>query len=111
MYRALRRLDRGKGKIIEIGKPTRLQWLNSEQIAKLLEVGAVAEIHPPPLAELPGWRTRAKKLKSKGIEDAAQFLASEDAELARALRVKLPTVKRLKADVERWLTVEPGKRG
>ena len=109
MYRALKSLHRAEGKIIEVGKPTMLEWLTEAQIAKLIERGCVAKLHPPPLAELPGWKTRAKKLESQGITDAAQLLMCDDAKLAKALRVQLAMAKKLKQDVEGWLTVEPKK--
>lgn len=104
LYRTLRSLNH-HGKRIERDRVLILTW-PPETIDKLIEVGSLARVSPPPLTELPGWKTRAGKLVSHDILDAGQFLEAEEAKLARALRNRPETIRRLKAEVIRWLQPE-----
>lgn len=106
LYRVHKRLYVGKGRFLEPGSATRLQWLRPPQIARLGERGAVSEMMPPPLEALPGWGRRAARLAEVGVTDAAQFLDADGEELAQALGVKASTVGRWQAEVMNWLIVD-----
>ena len=101
LYRTLRSLNHDGTRVLRDQVLT-LTW-PQETIDKLIEVGVLAHVSPPPLTELPGWGARAKKLTAQDITDADQFLEADDSSLAKALRVKPVTVKRLKQEVTRWL--------
>ena len=110
IYRILRTLDAGgRGQLHPPG-PTALEWLNEEQKKKLVEVGAVSELHAPPLGELPGWKTRAKALKKVGISTVNEFMLADETELAKALKKRGPTIAKWKADIARLLMVKWTKK-
>jgi hypothetical protein len=102
LYRALRSLTRGNGTIARDGID-RLAGLAEESVAKLEELGYVARVSPPPLAELPGWEARARLLLPPGIMDAGQFLECDGDRLAGYLGEDGETVRRLKEEIIRWL--------
>ena len=110
LYRVLKKLSLGDDKEIKIGGFTKLEWLTEAQVSRLMAVGAVSDVAPPPLSEIPGWQGRAKKLTVLGIEDAVQLLEEEPHILAPKLKVRPATIVRWQAEVRRWLTVEP-RRG
>lgn len=101
VYRALRNLSG----VCQRGELTRLAHLNAEQIAKLMNVGAVAPIAAPPLAELPEWAIRAGKLAKLGITDVEQLLEVDAAQVAKTLRVKVETARQYQRDAEQWLVI------
>lgn len=111
-YRILRDLSKGN-KIIKIGQITSLSGLPQATLDRLAEVGAIAEVSPPPLSELPGWQTRAAKLEATGIITATQFLELKDYELIKKLfRVKDETIEAWKKQItDIWLSPPPQKRG
>jgi len=104
LYRTLRSLNHG-GRRIERDQVLMLDW-SQATLDKLLEVGVIAQVSPPPLAELPAWKARAGKLVAHGILDAGQFLEADDALLAKYLRNRPDTIKRLKVEIIRWLQPE-----
>lgn len=109
LYRTLRSLNHDGKRILRdrIISPT---WPAST-IDKLLEIGVLARVSTPPLTEIPGWETRAKKLVAHDILNAEQFLEADDVLLAKWLKNKPVTVKRLKTEVNRWLQPEKDKDG
>jgi hypothetical protein len=111
LYRVLKALSLGEGKTLGIGEFTRLEWLTGEQVVRLTGVGAVSEVAPPPLSELPGWQGRAVRLAAIGISDAATFLERDPHEIAALIKgLKAATIARWQAEARRWLIAEP-KRG
>jgi hypothetical protein len=111
-YRILRDLSKGN-KIVKTGQITSLAGLPQATVDKLEKVGAIAEVSPPPLSELPGWQTRAVKLADTGIITATQFLELKDYEIVKKLfRVKDETVEAWKKQItDIWLAPPPQKRG
>lgn len=103
LYRALSKLSNGA----DYGQLTRLEHLTPEQIAKLEQVGAVARISAPPLAELPDWASRAGKLAKVGIVDAEQLLDADITVISHALHVKAETAARYQNEVQAWLVIQP----
>jgi hypothetical protein len=76
----------------------------------LLEKEALAEVRPPPLSELPGWETRAEKLKEIGIVTVRDLLEADDDEVRRLFnRRRTSTVAKWKTEAEKWLRVEPDR--
>lgn len=110
-YRALKPLDAGGHGLIARGRATALDWLNGEQIARLIEVGAVSEISAPPLSEMPLPKAALAKMRRFKVEDAIWMLMATDAEIAKALRTKKATAREWKDEVARLLSVEPPHRG
>ncbi len=67
--------------------------------------GAIARIAPPPLIELPGWKTRAAKLEKVNILDAEQFLEAEEGLLIDAMKARTSLIRGWKEEVTQWLTI------
>ncbi len=112
LYRALRALSKKHDEITPRGAIVRLEWLNEEQIAKLVQCGAISRVKPPPLHVIPGWKLRAGKLHKVGITDTEQFLEADNEALAEKMEVKPATIEQWKADLWTWLIVrEPEYRG
>lgn len=107
LYRVLKTLSLGEGKVLRVGEFTRLEWLTEGQAARLMAVGAVSEVAPPPLAEIPGWQARSERLQAIGIKDAAEFLEADPHRIAETMKVKAATIVRWQAEVKKWLIVEP----
>lgn len=73
----------------------------------LLRRGALLAVGVPPLAVLPGWGHRARRLATLGIADAEQALeafASRPDELASHLGVSPGLLARWEAELLYWLT-------
>ncbi len=108
MYRALQNLD-FKGQIVKRGSLLRRNRFKPSTAAKLLRVGAIAEVRPPPLAVLPGWETRARRLEKLGIITVIDLLEGGDEQetaIKRAFRIRPETLERWKAEAEGWLTAK-----
>lgn len=102
-YLVLKRLLR-KRLLIEPGSRSRLEWLTEEGRAVLVERRAVRELASPPLGELAGWQSRAKKLAGIKIETADDFLEADPVEIRRCLRVKAETVEKYQVQLRAWVT-------
>ena len=113
MYRILpgHTLSLKKGQVAYAGSLVRLEWLdgNPAGVQALVDKGAISRVKPPPLAVLPGWKIRSGKVKVYGIEDAEQFLAASDVELAGALNVRAETVQKWKKELTAFMQAPPGK--
>ena len=109
LYRVLKPLSRNE-KRIEAGQITALEWLRPEQAAVLVERRAVSRLATPPLAQLPGWQRRSKRLAGMGIITAEDFLEAADQEVAFEMKVRAQTVDNWKREITAWLVIPP-KRG
>jgi len=110
VYRVLRSLDRGS-RIIEPGQIIQIDWLSPENVGRLETVGAVAQVHGPPLVELPGWQLRSERLAGAGITTAVEFLEADSAEVEGRIEAQPGMVDKWKQDVQKWLLPPPpGKR-
>ena len=105
LYRLLKTLEQGEGEI-PVGTLTALSWMKDKHIAILLERRVIAEVKTPPLAALPRWKTRAKRLHRLGIILVADLLEASDEMLIDALGEDDTTVTRWKKQATKWLTVE-----
>jgi len=77
-------------------------------IAKALIANtAIAEVHGPPLVEIPGWKTRSKRLEKVDVYTAIEFLNIDNDVISELFNHRSKrTVKQWKAEVEDWLIVE-----
>lgn len=112
MYRILGRLDVGKGRVLYPGSFSRLEWLEEKGLARLERKGSISRVQPPPLAVLPGWAARSRKIEEVlGVKDAEQFLEADDQKIAEAMEITEDTVVDWKSDIMSWLTAKPVRRG
>lgn len=109
-YRVKIPLAKGQ-KIIGIGSLTGLAWMDEVGIQRLIKTGAVRVVLSPPLSELAGWKTRAKRLEPVGVVTMADFLTVDAADLARVLRAKRETVIGWQDQLRDWSkSEEPSRR-
>ena len=59
LYRVLERLVWDSGRRLPMGAIDSLKKVPPNVIAMLLKKNRITEVHPPPLAILPGWKKRA----------------------------------------------------
>ena len=111
MYRVCKTLHVGGGRYLYPGTFTRLGWLDEGGVAKLVAVGAVGEVRPPPLVLIPGWERRAARMAGQGITDVVQLLDADTDTVVKACRAKAATVERWKEEVRDWLVVAPPAKG
>ena len=111
MYRVLAALGVGKAGILHPGTFTSLAWLNPSQQSRLVELGKVSVVQPPPLAILPGWSRRAQRFEPLGITNVVQFLEANSGDLAIELKYKEATIEKWKRDARKWLVVTPQSGG
>jgi hypothetical protein len=115
MYRVMRVLRTGnkKGAVDGLMRPgtlTRLDWLTDEQIALLVQRGAVIGASAPPLSVLRGWKLRSQRLQAMDILTITDLLEADVDQVASEMRVRPATVKRWQDEALQWMTVPPGKR-
>lgn len=108
MYRVLRALGVGDQRI-DRGTLSDLKEMSGSVINSLIDLGLIAKVAAPPLAVLPNWQSRAKKLEAIGIENADQFLEADDHVLAGALKVSILRIDVFKQEIRQYLTGNPPK--
>ena len=104
-FMVLRDLVRGskqKRIVIPRGSKTQLEWLNEDTQQVLVRKGAVREVESPPLSELAGWQTRARRLEPHGIKTMDDMMEADANELAEALGVKSVTVEKWQDELGTW---------
>ena len=110
LYRVLKRLEKGSRQI-HPKTFTQLEWLSKRHINTLIDVGAVSEVGAPPLAVIPGWKTRAGKLEEVGIEDVIQFIEADTSVICQALRRQPKTVEKYRKELLGWMTADAADGG
>lgn len=111
LYRVLKRLDVGR-RVIPAGSFLGAGTLNPEAIQRLLNVGALGELHAPPLSELPGLDSAAEQLALIGIFNADQLLECDIDKTAEQIGVTPDTVSGWVDIAGDWLTIpEPPRHG
>lgn len=111
MYRVLRDLSGKNGeRIAQLGQLSSLPSVKPGSISVLLQVGAIAEVQPPPLSILPGWATRAKRLEALGIITVNDFVDAETDTLRRMFRASALTIEGWKEEAKNWLAA-PDRKG
>ncbi len=111
LYRVIYPVAVGE-RIIKPGTLSRLPEIRPTALEALVKKGTISIATLPPLAVLPGWRLRAKRVaEALGIVDAGVFLDRNPEEVSAAVGVSVVTVKKWQADVEHWLTLDaPARR-
>jgi hypothetical protein len=105
MWRVLKPLSKGHDRIIPAGSVVALEWLNTDRLGKLQQVGAISRLTAPPLHKFPGWQTRSKRLNQAGVNGVEPFLEADNEWLAEKLKLKPATVARWKEElIDRYLT-------
>jgi hypothetical protein len=85
--------------------------MKEKHVAILLDRGIVSKVITPPLAILPGWKKRAKRVEHLEIILVIDFLEKDDATLAEMFDEDEQTIMNWKAEVWKWLEVDlPKKR-
>jgi len=107
LYRILSNLDGPKGSIIYSGSLNTLGWVSKQGIEILTKMSAIAEVAPPPLSALDGWKQRALRLEKLGIITAVDLLTTSASELAAKLRTRVDVIEKWQQEVREWLTVSP----
>lgn len=75
LYRVLDPLNRKQGLMIPMGTLSILPDFSEKTKKILVEAGKIAPVYGPPLAELPGWEARARRVKRlAGIEGSNAFV-------------------------------------
>ena len=106
LYRVLKHLDTGHkpGDILDGRQFTAL--------GKLVTAGALAKARTPPLTELPGWTTRAEKLRRIGIVTVEDLLGMDPQRGTELLRHKrTSTFIKWVEEAKSWLLTPTPKRG
>ncbi len=105
LYRILRPLARdGQTRLLPEDGPSALEWLSPEQHQQLIDCGAIAPIHAPPLSELPGWESRADRLQAAGISSVVDLLAATDIDaISEMAGVRPATIRRWQREAAAWL--------
>jgi len=111
LYRALSNLEAGKGVIIPKGSVITGERLGETVALKLERLGRLSRVAAPPLAVLPGWSARAKKLERSGLVDAEQFIGMDTARLAQWLGVKAPKIEEWKSELLEFLKAPDPEKG
>lgn len=109
LYRALRNLDKA-GRTIKAGSVFLGSEIGEPALSKLEQLGKIAPASTPPLAILPGWEARGRKLARKGIVTVEDFLSVPSAELAESLKVKADQIDVWKASLIECLSI-PQREG
>ena len=84
-YRTHSNLDI-KGKMILANTLFDETVLMPETIKILADMGHISRVNFPPLAVLPGWKSRAEKLEAGGMSSADEFLDSDPVKVAKMFR-------------------------
>lgn len=102
IYRSVQPLHFGK-RVVPAGEIVDLGHLDERGITRLLRRGAIAELHGPPLAMLPGWRNRSKRVAEAGVIESVVFLEANVEELSKQLRVHASILRRWQDEVRAFL--------
>ncbi len=102
-YRVLRTLDMGKKGQVKAGDLLTSQALSPEALNKLIAVGAIGELHAPPLDELPGLEQAVEQLALIGITTADQFLECDIDVTAERLQLSGEILRVWRKMVLGWL--------
>lgn len=106
VYRVLKPLSKKHEQITPRGAIVNINWLDDDQLARLVEVGAIGKIKAPPLGKFPGWSRRHARLQKIGIGSVEMFLGADDEWLAERLNIKPGTARRWKNElIDRYLIV------
>lgn len=104
LYRILEDLwNLSTNRRIPMGSLDSLKDASKKDIQKLLDLGRISEVKPPPLKVLPGWETRAAKLEEVGITDVSQLVTADLEQVAEELDVSEEGLQESVEDALRWI--------
>lgn len=103
LWRAHASLNRKGVRVAQRGDVKEFAWMSDEAKEILSAQGALSRVSGPPLSALPGWKTRAAKLKPLGIEKVEQLLGVDDKALGARIDRKPETIARWKTEAMDWL--------
>jgi hypothetical protein len=106
VYRVIRNISAKAGKTYKRGFVGVIAGVTEEALDTLLERGAIAEVGPPPLSEIPSFKTKAARLQKAGIVTVEQLMIADKTALALAMNVQATTVAAWQKQAESWLHAE-----
>jgi len=109
LYRVITGVARGE-KVIPPRTILKEGDLAPKTVTILLRKGVIAEVSPPPLQVLPGWKLRGSKLIKIGIVDAVQLVEGDATVVAKALHMTREGVVKWQQDAWNYLIVDPPRR-
>lgn len=103
LYRVLKSMQ-GKHGVIPAGDFIISAAYPAASLAKLEEVGAIGELHAPPLTEIPDFDA-AEQLAAIGIVQADQLVECDIDETSKQLRIDAMMLREWRAEVSNWLII------
>jgi len=88
---------------IPMGALDQMKDASQKDIQKMIDLGRISEVKPPPLSILPGWTSRAAKLAEVGIKDVSQLASADIGQVAEELDVSEEGLQESVADALRWI--------
>lgn len=110
LYRARCPISVGQ-RILRGGTVIRPGDLKPKAMAVLVRQGTLLPLSVPPLAALPGWAHRSKRLAQVGIVDVEQAVTADVDEVARHCGVSPGLIQRWQAELLDWLKPPEERRG
>lgn len=111
LYRVLRNLGTVGQRRVSIGEILLGSALTPEGIRRLEQVGAISELHAPPLTELPNLAPWIDRLAVVGLVTADQLLECDIDETSHDLGISVTELTTLKQLTTNWLIVIPKREG
>lgn len=98
-YRTHTRLELPDETRLEPGKVFTSQQLSQDKLDRLMELEVISPAMPPPLAAIPGWRSRAARLSKEGVDGFGQFFEQDNEKIAEWFKTKPETIQQWKLDL------------
>lgn len=105
LYRIVETTKMDNGQRFVMGSITTLKGVSSGTIRALIKKQRIAEVQPPPLKILPGWKERAKLLETLGVVDVGQLVAANPEQVAKKLGVSAKGLRRAVEEARQWVEV------
>lgn len=103
LYRVLKSMQSKSG-VIPAGDFIIGSSYPAESLNRLEEVGAIGELHAPPLAEIPDF-DGTEKLAAIGIVQADQLVEANIDEISKQLGIDTTTLREWRAEISNWLII------
>ena len=110
IYRALSRLEAGKGRMIERGCVFVDSALSPGVAEKLEKMGRVAIVHTPPISALPDWAIRSKILVKADIITVEQLVGADASAVAKATKTPEAKIREWQKEILSIFVVNHPKR-
>lgn len=106
LYRTLWPLAVTNKPTIPEGIVSRLEGISQSGLRALLERGAIQEIAAPPLAALPNWQARGRKLQTLDVFTLADVYEIDAKQAARTLKLGVAVVERWQREAAELLGID-----